>query len=108
MEQIKNLPLPTPTFNVAKYDIVRTDSGDKRRFLENPDMLEDEMTVESYEAGINQQYQAIETALQNVANLTAQKEKLEAWLLDNPLPEPAEEPVVVEQPADSEDTPTEE
>ena len=85
MEQIKNLPLPTPTFNVAKYDIVRTDSGDKRSFLENPDMLEDEMTVESYEAGINQQYQAIETALQNVANLVAQKEKLEAWLVDNPI-----------------------
>ena len=85
MEQIKNLPLPTPTFNVAKYDIVRTDSGDKRSFLETPDILEDEMTVESYEAGINQQYQAIETALQNVANLTAQKEKLEAWLVDNPI-----------------------
>ena len=85
LEQIKNLPLPTPTFNVAKYDIVRTDSGDKRSFLENPDMLEDEMTVESYEAGINQQYQAIETALQNVANLQAQKEKLEAWLVDNPI-----------------------
>ena len=85
MNQIKQLPLPTPTFNVAKYDIVRTDSGDKRSFLENPDMLEDEMTVESYEAGINQQYQAIETALQNVANLTAQKEKLEAWLVDNPV-----------------------
>ena len=86
MEQIKSLPLPAPTFNVAKYDIVRTDSGDKRSFLENPDMLEDEMTVESYEAGINQQYQAMETALQNVANLKAQKEKLEAWLVDNPLP----------------------
>ena len=84
MEQIKNLPLPTPTFNVAKYDIVRTDSGDKRSFLETPDILEDEMTIESYEAGINQQYQAIETVLQNVANLQAQKEKLEAWLVDNP------------------------
>ena len=87
MEQIKQLLLPTPTLNVAKYDIVRTDSGDKRSFLENPDMLEDEMTVESYEAGINQQYQAIGTALQNVANLQAQKEKLEAWLVDNPLEE---------------------
>ena len=87
MEQIKQLLLPTPTFNVAKYDIVRTDSGDKRSFLENPDMLEDEMTVESYEAVINQQYQAIETALQNVANLVAQKAKLEAWLVDNPLEE---------------------
>ena len=87
MEQIEQLLLPTPTINVAKYGIVRTDSGDKRSFLENPDMLEDEMTVESYEAGINQQYQAIETALQNVANLTAQKEKLEAWLVDNPLEE---------------------
>ena len=87
MEQIEQLLLPTPTFNVAKYGIVRTDSGDKRSFLEDPDMLEDEMTVESYEAGINQQYQAIETALQNVANLTAQKEKLEAWLVDNPLEE---------------------
>ena len=87
MEQIKELLLPTPTFNVAKYDIVRTDSGDKRSFLENPDMLEDEMAVESYEAGINQQYQAIETALQNVANLTAQKEKLERFLVDNPLEE---------------------
>ena len=96
MEQIKQLPLPTPTFNVAKYDIVRTDSGDKRSFLENPDMLEDEMTVESYEAGINQQYQAIETALQNVANLQAQKEKREAWLVDNPIVEPEEEPVVEE------------
>ncbi len=84
MNQIKNLPLPTPTFNVAKYDIVRTDSGDKRSFLENPDMLEDEMTVESYEAGINQQYQAIETALQNVANLVEQKEKLEAFEAENP------------------------
>lgn len=94
MEQIKNLPLPTPTFNVAKYDIVRTDSGDKRSFLETPDILEDEMAVESYEAGIEQQYQAIETALQNVANLVAQKEKLEAWSVDNPLPEPEEEPVV--------------
>ena len=90
----KPMDYKTPTFNVAKYDIVRTDSGDKRSFLENPDMLEDEMTVESYEAGINQQYQAIETALQNVANLQAQKEKLEAWLVDNPLPEPEEEPVV--------------
>lgn len=87
MEQIKQLLLPTPTFNVAKYDIVRTDSGDKRSFLENPDMLEDEMAVEGYEAGINQQYQAIETALQNVANLQAQKEKLEGWLVDNPLEE---------------------
>ena len=87
MEQIKNLPLPTPTFNTAKYDIVRTDAGDKRSFLENATVLEDEMTVESYEAVINQQYQAIETALQNVANLVAQKEKLEAWLADNPLPE---------------------
>ena len=86
MEQIKQLLLPTPTFNVAKYDIVRTDSGDKRSFLENPDMLEDEMTVESYEAGINQQHQAIEAALQNVANLTAQKEKLERFLVDNPVP----------------------
>ena len=86
MEQIKQLLLPTPTFNVAKYDIVRTDSGDKRSFLENPDTLEDEMTVESYEAGIDQQYQAIETALQNVANLTAQKEKLERFLVDNPAP----------------------
>ena len=84
---MKQLLLPTPTFNVAKYDIVRTDSGDKRSFLENPDMLEDEMTVESYEAGINQQHQAIETALQNVANLTAQKEKLERFLVDNPLEE---------------------
>ena len=84
MNQIKNLPLPTPTFNVAKYDIVRTDSGDKRSFLEAPDILEDEMTVESYEAGINQQYQAIETALQNVANLTAQKEKLAAFEAENP------------------------
>lgn len=93
MEQIKNLPLPTPTFNVGKYDIVRTGSGDKRNVLETPDILEDEMTVESYEAGINQQYQAIETALQNVANLVAQKEKLEAWLVDNP---PVEEPVVEE------------
>lgn len=101
MEQIKQLSLPTPTFNVARYDIVRTDAGDKRSFLETPDILEDEMTVESYEAGINQQYQAIETALQNVANLQAQKEKLEAWLVDNPI-------VVVEQPDDSEDTPTEE
>ena len=87
MEQIKQLPLPTPTFNVAKYDIVRTDLGDKRSFIETPDILEDEMTVESYDAGINQQYQAIETALQNVANLVAQKEKLEAWLVDNPLPD---------------------
>ena len=86
MEQIKQLLLPTPTFNVAKYDIVRTDSGDKRSFLENPDMLEDEMAVEGYEAGINQQYQAIETALQNAANLTAQKEKLERFLVDNPGP----------------------
>ena len=94
MEQIKQLLLPTPTFNVAKYDIVRTDSGDKRGFLETPDILEDEMTAESYEAGINQQYQAIETALQNVANLVAQKEKLEAWLVDNPVEEPEEEPVV--------------
>ena len=84
MNQIKQLTLPTPTFNVAKYDIVRTDSGDKRSFLENPDILEDEMTVESYEAGINQQYQAIETALQNVANLVAQKEKLEAFEAENP------------------------
>ena len=97
MNQIKNLSLPAPTFNVAKYDIVRTDSGDKRSFLENPDMLEDEMTVESYEAGINQQYQAIETALQNVANLQAQKEKLEAWLVDNP-------PVVGEPEYQPEDT----
>ena len=96
MEQIKQLQLPTPTFNVAKYDIVRTDSGDKRSFLETPDILEDEMTVESYDAGINQQYQAIETALQNVANLVAQKEKLEAWLVDNPIAEPEEEPVVEE------------
>lgn len=96
MEQIKQLPLPTPTFNVARYDIVRTGSGDKRSFLGAPDILEDEMTIESYEAGINQQYQAIETALQNVANLQAQKEKLEAWLVDNPLPEPVEEPVVEE------------
>lgn len=87
MEQIKQLLLPTPTFNVAKYDIVRTDSGGKRSFLDNPDMLEDEMTVESYEGVINQQYQAIETALQNVANLVAQKAKLEAWLVDNPLEE---------------------
>ena len=87
MEQIRQLTLPTPTFNVAKYDIVRTDSGDKRSFFETPDILEDEMTVESYETGINQQHQAIETALQNVANLTAQKEKLEAWLVDNPLEE---------------------
>ena len=86
MEQIKQLLLPTPTFNVAKYEIVRTDSGDKRSFLENPDMLEDEMAVESYEAGIDQQYQAIEIALQNVANLTAQKEKLERFLVDNPVP----------------------
>ena len=94
MNQIKNLPLPTPTFNVAKYDIVHTDSGDKRSFLETPDILEDEMAIESYEAGINQQYQAIETALQNVANLQAQKEKLEAWLVDNPIVvvEPLEEP----------------
>ena len=98
MEQIKNLPLPTPTFNVAKYDIVRTDSGDKRSFLENPDMLEDEMTVESYEAGINQQYQAIETALQNVANLVAQKEKLEAFEAENP-------PIEIDRP--DEETPSE-
>ena len=84
MNQIKQLTLPTPTFNVAKYDIVRTDSGDKRSFLENPDILEDEMTVESYEAGINQQYHAIETALQNVAFLVAQKEKLEAFEAENP------------------------
>ena len=91
MNQIKQLTLPTPTFNVAKYDIIRTDSGDKRSFLETPDILEDEMTVESYEAGINQQYQSIETASQNVANLQAQKEKLEGWLVDNPI-------VVVEQP----------
>ena len=96
MNQIKNLPLPTPTFNVAKYDIVRTDSGEKRSFPETPDILEDEMTVESYEAGINQQYQAIETILQNVANLVAQKEKLEAFLVANPLPELEEEPVVEE------------
>ena len=91
MNQIKNLPLPTPTFNVAKYDIVRTDSGDKRSFLETPDILEDEMTIESYEAGINQQYQAIETALQNVANLVAQKEKLAAFEAENP-PIEREEP----------------
>ena len=97
MEQIKNLPLPTPTFNVAKYDIVRTDSGDKRSFLETPDILEDEMTVESYEAGINQQYQAMETALQNVANLTAQKEKLEAFEAENP-------PIEIDRP---EETPQE-
>ena len=98
MNQIKNLPLPTPTFNVAKYDIVRTDSGDKRSFLENPDILEDEMTVESYEAGINQQYQAIETALQNVANLVAQKEKLEAFEAENP-------PIEIDRP--DEETPSE-
>ena len=84
MNQIKQLTLPTPTFNVAKYDIVRTDSGDKRSFLETPDILEDEMTVESYEAGINQQYQAIETALQSIANLVAQKEKLTNFLELNP------------------------
>lgn len=88
LEQIKNLPLPTPTFNVAKYDIVRTDSGDKRSFLEIPDILEDEMTMESYEAGINQQYQAIERALQNVANLQVQKDKLEEWLVENPAQAP--------------------
>lgn len=92
----KPMDYKTLTFNVAKYDIVRTDSGDKRSFLETPDILEDEMTVESYETGINQQYQAIETALQNVANLVAQKEKLEAWLVDNPIVEPEEEPVVEE------------
>ena len=96
MEQIKQLPLPTPTFNVAKYDIVRTDSGDKRSFLETPDILEDEMTVESYEAGINQQYQSIGTALQNVANLVAQKEKLEAWLVDNPPVELVQETLEAE------------
>lgn len=82
---MNDFQLPQPTFNTAKYEIIRTESGEKKRsYLENPALLEDELSVESYEAGISQQYQAIENALQNISNLTEQKEKLEAFLVGDP------------------------
>lgn len=96
MEQIKQLPLPTPTFNVGKYEIVGPDPEGKRSYYETPEILEDEMTIEAYEAGIKQQYDAIGECLQKIANLIPQRDKKQAWRDENPLPV-EEEPEAIEE-----------
>ena len=87
MEQIKQLQLPQANFNTGVYEIVRNEAGEKKRsYYATPDLLEDELEVETIEAMIEQCYGRIADELQKIANLQAQKNKIEEWLVDNPAP----------------------
>lgn len=71
------------TFNTNSYTISRKENGEIERHFESGS-IEPELTVEYYTSRLEQ---LEDTYLETKANLQAQKEKLEGWLVDNPLEE---------------------
>lgn len=93
MEQIKQLELPQANFNTGVYEIVRNEAGEKKRsYYATPDLLEDELEVEIIEAMIEQCYGRIADELQKIANLQAQKNKVEEFIAEE-----AETPVASDE-----------
>lgn len=84
MEQIKDLPLPTPTFNTGVYETVEENATLKRRFFATPEMLEDEYEPEYYDGLIEQDYQFIAQRLQIIANRRAQRDVVAEYRRKNP------------------------